>query len=290
MTNQTKIILASITVIVAAGLLALSPSMIGNAQAQMYDNQYGYDNNYYQDDNRYSYDKNDPKSSHTDIQKIKCVNSNINVNGVDITQIPQDGPGLAAANEEAGPDGANTQNGNGLADRINVERNLVNVCANVNDNEQIKVTPPEEEPTATLSVNKTVTCTPEGTSAVVQNACNTILFGTGNPLLKITAYEFLIDVSGNNPNPSQFPGPTSPVDVTLGAGNYQVTETPQSSVQTKVSTLDASSNRLTVTGPFATFTGDCSQTDDFEATGTIAAGESQTCDIENNFVASPETP
>ncbi len=76
--------------IVAAGLMALSPSMIGNAQAQMYDNQYGYDNNYYQDDNRYSYDKNEPKSSHTDIQKIKCVNSNINVNGIDITKIPQD--------------------------------------------------------------------------------------------------------------------------------------------------------------------------------------------------------
>jgi len=145
MTNQTKIVLASITVIVAAGLLALSPSMIGNAQAQMYDNQYGYDNNYNQDNNRYSYDKNDPKSSQTDIQKIKCVNSNINVNGVDITQIPQDGPGVAAANEEASPDGANAQNGNSLADRINVERNLVNVCANVNDNEQIKVTPPEEE-------------------------------------------------------------------------------------------------------------------------------------------------
>ena len=47
---------------------------------------YGYDNNYYQDDNRYSYDKHDQKSSHTDIQKIKCVNSNINVNGIDITQ------------------------------------------------------------------------------------------------------------------------------------------------------------------------------------------------------------
>ena len=148
MTNQTKIVLASITLIVAVGLLALSPSMIGNAQAQIYDNQYGYDNNYYQDDNRYSYDKNDPKSSHTDIQKIKCVNSNINVNGVDITQIPQDGTSLAAANEAGGEgtaEAANTQNGNSLADRINVERNLVNVCANVNDNEQIKVTPPEEE-------------------------------------------------------------------------------------------------------------------------------------------------
>ena len=60
MTNN-KIVLASITVIVAAGLLALSPSMIWNAQAEMYDNQYGYDNNYYQDDNRYSYDKKESK-------------------------------------------------------------------------------------------------------------------------------------------------------------------------------------------------------------------------------------
>ena len=127
MTHHTKTVLVSITVIVAAGLLALNPSMVGNAQAQMYDNQYRHDNNYYQDDNRYSYDKKDPKSSHTDIQKIKCVNSNINVNGVDITQIPQDDTATTAANEEAGTDGANTQNGNGLADRINFEKNLVNI-------------------------------------------------------------------------------------------------------------------------------------------------------------------
>ncbi|HEU5172300.1 MAG TPA: hypothetical protein VFT83_02125 [Nitrososphaeraceae archaeon] len=62
MTNK-KIGLASITVIVAAGLLALYPSMIGNVQAQMYDNQYGYDNSY----NNYYLD---PKSSHLEIQKI----------------------------------------------------------------------------------------------------------------------------------------------------------------------------------------------------------------------------
>ena len=145
MSNQ-KIVLASITVMVAAGLLALNPSMIGNAQAQMYDNQYGYDNYYYQDDNRYSYDKKDPKSSHTDIQKIKCVNSNVNVNGVDITEVPQDGPGVATSNEAGTAGAANTQNGNGVTDRINFDRNLVNICLNVNDNEQVKVTPPEEEP------------------------------------------------------------------------------------------------------------------------------------------------
>jgi hypothetical protein len=114
--------------------------MIGNAQAQMYANEYRYKNNYYQDDNRYGYVKKDPKSSHTDIQKIKCVNSNINVNDIDVSQIPQDATVLAATNEggAATADAANTQNGNGLADRINVERNLVNICVNVNDNEQTK--------------------------------------------------------------------------------------------------------------------------------------------------------
>jgi hypothetical protein len=125
--------------------------MIGDAQAQMYANEYGYDNNYYKDDYRYGYDNSysnnyhpEPKSSHVDIQKIKCVNSNINVNGIDITEIPQDANALAAANEGGAGDAANTQNGNGLADRINFERNLVNICLNVNVNDQIKVSPPEE--------------------------------------------------------------------------------------------------------------------------------------------------
>jgi hypothetical protein len=153
MTNN-KIVLASITVIVAAGLLALSPSMmIGNAQAEMYDNQYGYDNNYYQDDNsyyqddnRYSYDKKDQKSSHTDIQKINCGNSNVNVNGVDVTEIPRDNTALGAANEGAGPEAANTENGNGFADKIDFNRNLVNICANANDNEQTRAPIGETQP------------------------------------------------------------------------------------------------------------------------------------------------
>ncbi|MGE5862496.1 MAG: hypothetical protein ACM31H_01880 [Nitrososphaerales archaeon] len=155
MTNN-KIVLATITMIVAAGLLALSPSsMIGNAQAQMYDNQYGYDNNYYQDDNsyyqddnRYSYDKKDQKSSYTDIQKINCGNSNVNVNGVDVTEIPRDNTALGAANE-GGPQAANTENGNGFADRINFDRNLVNVCVNANGNEQTRVIG-ETQPPVTL--------------------------------------------------------------------------------------------------------------------------------------------
>ncbi|MGB9169300.1 MAG: hypothetical protein WCB31_10275 [Nitrososphaeraceae archaeon] len=148
MSNNKWIVLTSILgAILATGLLALNPSMIGNAQAQMYANDYEYDSNHYQDDNRYSYDNNHPKkSSHVDIQKIKCVNSNINVNGIDITQILQDGSGVAAVpNEgEEGTNAANSQNGNGF-DKINFDRNLVNICVNYNQNDQIRIHPPTIE-------------------------------------------------------------------------------------------------------------------------------------------------
>jgi hypothetical protein len=128
MSDNKKIVFASIIgAILATSLVALNPSMIGNAGAQLYGDQYGYDNH-------------QKKSSHTDIQKIKCVNSNINVNGIDIRQIPQNGPDADAAANEAGAEGtadaANTENGNGLSDRINFDRNLVNVCVNLNFNNQ----------------------------------------------------------------------------------------------------------------------------------------------------------
>ena len=128
--NNRMIVFASIIgAILATSILALNPSTITNAGAQLYEDQYGYD----------EYLK---KSSHTDIQKINCVNSNINVNGIDITRIPQDNAAIAAGeNEGTAVEGANTQNGNGL-DGINFERNLVNICANVNVNKQIKVSPP----------------------------------------------------------------------------------------------------------------------------------------------------
>lgn len=105
--------------ILTTGILALNPSMVC---AQFYANEYGYE-----DSNYNNYDK-QSKSSHVDIQKIKCVNSNININGIDITQIPQDSSALAATNEGDGAtaDATNSQNANGLADKINFDKNLVN--------------------------------------------------------------------------------------------------------------------------------------------------------------------
>jgi len=261
MSNQ-KIVLASILgAILATSILALNPSTITSADAQMYGN----------------YDNHPKKSSDVNVQKIKCVNSNINVNGIDITQIPQDGTAnLAAANEET-LGAANTQNGNGL-DIINFDRNLVNICLDVNLNEQTRITPPPLGP-ATLSVSKTISCTAADTS--LQSYCNFIVDG-GNvisiPDEQITPDEFNITVTGNNPNPSNFDGSNTPVIVTLDAGSYQVSETVDPTVQ---ATIDAYRTFFTVviSGPTATFSGDCNNS----GAVTIVGGEQQNCNIDNAF-------
>jgi hypothetical protein len=244
--NNRMIVFASILgAILATSILALNPSTITNASAQPYGDQYGYDNNNYQ-----------KKSSHVDIQKINCVNSNVNINGVDVTEVPQDSIGAAAANEGDGAtaDAAITQNGNGLADRINFERNLVNICVNVNDNEQLKVSPP---PPATLAVTKTVTCTPDTTSQAAQ-VCETIRN-------TIFPSSFTILVFGINANPSEFAGSSVPVNVTLDAGDYDVGE--------------ESPLIEPIPGVVITLNTDFSE----DCKGTMEAGESKTCDVTNNY-------
>jgi hypothetical protein len=95
----------------------------------MYYNQCGYGDSY---KDYYP----DPKSSHVEIKKISCVDSNINVNGIDVTQIPQEPNGLATAEATNEDRATNIQNGNGLGDRNNFYKNLVNICVNININEQ----------------------------------------------------------------------------------------------------------------------------------------------------------
>ncbi|HEY6587578.1 MAG TPA: endonuclease/exonuclease/phosphatase family protein [Nitrososphaeraceae archaeon] len=125
--------------VVETGLLVLGSSMIMivNAQAQMY--------NYLYEPHHYNIYPDPKKSSDVNIQKIECFNSNITVNGLDITQI-QDGAIVAAGANGVndGPDNRNTQNGNGFGDQINSDKNLENMYVNVNLNEQVKVNPFEE--------------------------------------------------------------------------------------------------------------------------------------------------
>ena len=138
MTNQ-RVLLVFILTVVETGLLVLGSSMIMivNAQAQMY--------NYLYEPHHYNIYPDPKRSSDVNIQKIECFNSNITVNGLDITQI-QDGAIVAAGANGVndGPDNRNTQNGNGFGDQINSDKNLENMYVNVNLNEQVKVNPFEE--------------------------------------------------------------------------------------------------------------------------------------------------
>ena len=80
---------------------------------------------------------------------------------------------------------------------------------------------------------------------------------------------------------SLFDGLEAGTLVTLGPGNYNVTETPKASVAADIEMLGGN-----ITGPNINFTGgDCTQTgfNSTSAKGDILAGASQTCNIINNF-------
>ncbi|MFB5600920.1 MAG: hypothetical protein ACE5SW_11930 [Nitrososphaeraceae archaeon] len=70
------------------------------------------------------------------IQKIKCVNSNTNINGVNVNQFPDlNGEAGTQQLQENGPENGN---GNGLLGDggLNIDRNLVNICLDINANGQ----------------------------------------------------------------------------------------------------------------------------------------------------------
>jgi len=268
MTNQVRIVMGCI-LIISVGLLVLNPSIIINVQAQMYNEGYQYDNH-------------QKKSSNVNVQKINCGNSNINVNGIDVTQIPTDNLATAETANE-GVDAIAAQNGNGWGDRINFNKNLVNICINVNDNEQIKVSGPAPEP-STLTVIKHVTCedlTNSGADVSVQQRIDLCpaLLGL------ITADQYLIDVIGNNPMPSQFGGSETGTVVKLGPGNYQVKELITASVVNEVGLFKQQNPNIDVIISAPTLSGDCLVGS--AGNGIIGAGESQTCNIENHFTIEP---
>jgi len=300
MSHQTRtIVLASIAVIVAASLIAINPSIIGDAQAQMYANDYGYDSNY----NSYS----EPKNSFlTDIQKIKCVNSNINVNGIDITQIPQESNGLAATEAANEDEVANTQqNGNGgLGDRLNVEKNLVNICANLNSNDQLKV----EEP-ATLTVNKEIfgcdnfdvlnmgcdqlNDSPDWLPCIGSSISSSIYCQGLPPNL------FDIEVLDNqNTQIQQFEGSTAGTTIqNLQPGTYTVNEIKHTDATNQLGADDLAQQRCTATAGFSdggllsntvasiVYGPLCFEYEDEQgndcSTVTLAAGEHKTCTVKN---------
>jgi hypothetical protein len=89
------------------------------------------------------------------------------------------------------------------------------------------------------------------------------------------SFRFQITVTGNNPQPSTFTiASGDEKSVSLGHGTYTITE----------QTPEIPDNSVLL---FVTFHGDCNKSGPFTATGTIAAGESQNCIIQNQYKPAP---
>ena len=132
-------------VLVAGTISTIVPSTTAFAQLEYK----GYEDSYGKD-----HDK--KKSAGINAQKIKCINSNVNVNGIDVNQ-KYDPNSLEAQGLEGGEGeenvAANAMNNNEQGNGINLEKNLANFCINVNANEQVA----EEEPqTGSLTVKKEI--------------------------------------------------------------------------------------------------------------------------------------
>ncbi|MDR4512967.1 MAG: hypothetical protein MRJ93_14830 [Nitrososphaeraceae archaeon] len=121
----------------------------------------------------------DPKG--VSIQKIKCVNSNININGIEVKKTPRVFENDAATTDAFQDDGLAENNRNGLFgdSGLNVDRNLVNICVNFNYNEQEEAYGLDsetigEEETETIGEEETETIGEEETETVGEEETETI--------------------------------------------------------------------------------------------------------------------
>jgi hypothetical protein len=133
-----------------------------------------------------------------------------------------------------------------------------------------------------LNVTKLVTCQQVDGSGLFPSI-QQISLGCDDLLNLITEDQFNITVTDTNVSPSNFNGSEIGTLVTLDAGGFTVTEEPYDSVAEEVA--DFEDVQTEITGPSPSFSGDCTQTGigSFSATGEIAAGGQETCNIVNNF-------
>ena len=276
-TKKTSAIFLVI-VLVTGTITLMHPSFMAGAQAQPY---YGQDNNY------------DKKSDKKDVsvKNVKCNNVNVNVNGLELntTTVPflnnlltsegQDGYGDDSSYGSGSYGVGGQQSG---YDKNN--NNFKFVCINNNNNTVVVVneTTSEEPTTGTLRVIKQVTCTEEQlpNSISVQQAVTPCL------VLEelVNENDFIIRVVGNFPVPSQFRGSPEGTDVTLGSGNYLVTE---EFPPIPIDVLFPQFPNIFSISMFIIYSGDCTAATpmlSITATGAIESGELQTCNIENKFL------
>ena len=115
--------------------------------------------------------------------------------------------------------------------------------------------------------------------------CEDQIEGDCEDLLELINDDFIFQVEGNNPDPSPpFPGSPTGTDVTLGPGNYVVSETAVETFPEDFQTFFDNHPDRGIFTSVPSFTGDCTQTEpENQATGTIATGEAQTCNVINAF-------
>jgi hypothetical protein len=103
-----------------------------------------------------------------------------------------------------------------------------------------------------------------------------------DPTGLITEDQFTIRVEGNNPVPSESPGSETGTVVTLDPGDYQVFDpVPQSAFDDIVTLNNANLGFTFLFGePNRNASGDC----DVFGHGTIAAGDSQTCNFQEPII------
>ena len=106
----------------------LYPSFAINVQAADYgDAQYG---------DAYSSGSHVPYNSNLSDQAIECIDNNVNINGIDINKLPTRNNGDLINELEASESENGEPQGNEREDRLNVDKNLVNICVNISINEQ----------------------------------------------------------------------------------------------------------------------------------------------------------
>ncbi len=161
--------------------------------------------------------------------------------------------------------------------------NTNNIFSNVMAQLPVTSTPS----TGSLSVGKAVFCQHPDEKGASIAACQDMGGkGVGDPVLPD---DFLITVTGNNPNPSQFLPPYNTyVNVTLGPGNYTVSEMANSFVANRIMQIE--NNRGVHISQSIIFTEDCTRDPNnrLAATGTITEGDVQKCGIFNAFTASSQ--
>ncbi len=138
----------------------------------------------------------------------------------------------------------------------------------MNDNEQVQLPPP-----TTLTVAKQIDCTDE-----IEGDCEDLLS-------TVDESDFPFQVNGNNPNPSsEFPGSTSGTVVTLNPGDYQVIEDFGQYITEVIAWIQSHDDPPRQAILIVSYTGDCDEViSAFITTGTIAAGQTQTCTATNSI-------